>query len=90
MHLFQILIITKQVEVFIPLKHTDDKITKSLTILLIMTPLFILLSSTIKKKELETLDYPEHTIRIGNILLVSYIILTIAVLFGLMILIPKK
>ena len=89
MHLFQILILTKQVETFIPIKPTDDKPTKYLIMFFIMAPLFFLLTLTIKKEELKTLEYSQDKIRTGNIRLVSYITLTTIVLFTLMFLVPK-
>ena len=89
MHLFQILILTKKVETFIPIKPTDDRLTKYIIMFFVMAPLFLLLALTIKKEELKNLKYSEAKVRTGNILLVCYIISTIIVLFTLMFLVPQ-
>ena len=90
MHLFQILIITKQVETFFPIKSTDDKPTKYLIMFFVMAPFYILLTLLIKRKDLQSLHYSDQKLRKGNILLIVYIVLTMVLLFGLMFLIPKN
>ena len=80
MHLMQLLILTHQVDRFIPIKSTDTKTTKYLIMALVLLPIFLLLSLILKKEELKSLSYPADKIRKGNIFLVAYIVLTMALL----------
>jgi hypothetical protein len=89
-HLFQILIITRQVDTFIPIEPSDSRLTKYLIMLLIMSTLYFLLTLLIKKNELLELKYSEEKIRKGNITLVCYVILSVMLLFSLMFLVPNR
>jgi hypothetical protein len=59
-------------------------------ILLAMAPLYFALALLIKKRELQALHFSAEKIKKGNFLLVAYIVLTMALLFVLMVFIPKN
>jgi hypothetical protein len=89
-HIFQLLIIVNKVDFILPLKKNDGWPLKYLKMALIFLPLFLILNVLVKEKDLRSLKYPIDSIRKGNIAIVVYIMLSVALLFLLIILIPKK
>src|SRR5436309_10695886 len=89
MHLFQVLILIHQVDTFFPFKSTDNRLTKYLFMALIFLPIFFLLRLFIKREELQSMSFPKDKIKRGNILLIAYVVLTMALLIVLMVFIPR-
>jgi hypothetical protein len=58
--------------------------------LLVFLPIFILLKLIIKKDELTSMEFSKAKIKNGNIFLIAYIVLTMAVLILLIIFIPTQ
>ena len=80
LHLMQLLVVTHQVDIIIPIKSTDTKATKFLIMSLVFLVILFPLSMLIKKEELKSMSFPSDKIKRGNIFLIIYIILTMAVL----------
>jgi hypothetical protein len=58
--------------------------------LLVFLPIFILLKLIIKKDELTSMEFSKAKIKKGNIFLIAYIVLIMAVLILLIIFIPRQ
>ena len=83
MHLMQLLIVTHQIDTIIPIKSTDTKTTKFLIMGLVTLVILFPLSMIIRKEELKSMRFPADKIKRGNIFLIIYITLTMAVLIML-------
>ena len=83
MHLFQILILINRVDEFVPLEKDDDKGIKYLKMALFFTPIFLLLTIIVKKKELDLMHFESTVIKRGYIFLILYIVVSFAALIFL-------
>lgn len=81
LHIFQLLVIFNGMNLF-PSGATPGsaRLIRYLEMGLLLVPLFLLLSVLIKKRELQSLQYDESKIKQGSIYLISYIVLSVALL----------
>jgi len=89
-HLLQIFILTNSVKKYINYSPGDDLWTKRLAVLWIMLPIGLVLYLLLPPKTLNTLKYEEEEIRRGYFYLITYIILSFALIFILAFLQTKK
>lgn len=86
MHVFQILILLRKTE-FIPINPSDSKDTKWLIMLLIMLPIYFLLTLLVKKNELQKMkeeySYSWDKIFKWNVWFIIYIVLSFSLIFVL-------
>jgi hypothetical protein len=83
-HLFQLLIIINRVNDVIPGSEDETRPIKYLKIALFFIPIFLLLALFIKKDELKKMHYDSSVIKRGYFYLVSYLIISFAILILLM------
>lgn len=88
-HFFQILIILDSVTL-LPISSNDLRIEKYIKIALFFLPVFLLVRLLVKPAELERMQYTNEKLKRGGILLISYIFLSIVLLFVLMFIYSKK
>ena len=79
-HLMQFLILTDLFNTVIPSSFNYSRSERYLFWALISLPIFIFLALLIRERELKELKYSAKKIKKGNILLITYIILNIALL----------
>ena len=92
MHLMQILVIIDKAKV-IPTSSSGDKLTRFITFLVIMTPIYLLMTFLYKKSDYPILKekYDPNWDKVfkGNVWLVIYIILSFSLIFILTFLFKK-
>ncbi len=88
-HIFQLLIIFDKVHL-VPIKDGDIRIVQYLKFSLLFLPVFFIIASIVKKRDLENATYDESAIKTGGILLTVYIIISLIILFTLMFLFSEK
>jgi hypothetical protein len=86
MHFFQILILTDQVEKFIPLKSSDNKAYKYFVMFLVMAPMYLLVHIIIPKRKLLVTNFKVEKVRKGYVFLILYGVLSFSLIFVLAIL----
>ncbi len=86
MHLMQLLILFNKTDL-IPIKASDDKLTKRIIMLFVLVPIYFLATKLFKKSDIEPLKekygYNWDKVHAGNILLILHIILSFALIFVL-------
>ena len=86
MHLIQLLILFNKTDL-IPIKTSDDKLTKRIIMLFVFVPIYFLVTRLFKKSDFERLKekygYNWDKVHRGNILLILYMILSCALIFVL-------
>ena len=69
----------------IPIKSSDDKLTKWIIMLLILIPIYLFVTKLFKKSDIEPLkekhDYNWNKVHSGKLWLIIYIILSMALMF---------
>ncbi len=83
-----ILVVALDIDKIIPIGSTDDKSTRYLKILLLMSPIFFLLFFSVKEKKIEELQENLEQSGYDNemlhrVLLFTYLFVSLAVLIGL-------
>ncbi len=85
-HILQLLALFNKIDL-IPIKSSDDKLTKSIIMLLILIPIYLFVTKLLKKSDIEPLkekyDYNWDKVHSGNLWLIIYIILSMALMFVL-------
>ena len=83
-HLFQIMIVFNKVYL-IPINVGDDKFSKRIAILLVMIPIYLLMTRLFKKNDIhlmkEKYELNQDKISRGNISLIAYTIISFAFIF---------
>jgi len=78
-HLMQLLILFNKADL-IPIKTSDNKLTKSIIMLIVLIPIYLFVTKLFKKSDIERLkekyDYNWDKVHSGNIWLIIYIILS--------------
>ena len=91
-HLMQVLILLDRVNV-IPINPSDNKTTKGLTLLLVMLPIYLLMTRLFKKSDVGSLKekYGRNWDKVfsGNVWLVIYMVLSFALMIVLAFLTKK-
>jgi hypothetical protein len=86
MHLMQILILINKTDL-IPIKSSDDKLTKRIIMFFVFIPIYLLMTRLFKKTDIEPLkekyDNNSDKVYSGNVCLIIYIILSM-VLIGVL------
>lgn len=90
LHIFQILIVFNLVETAIAINKNDLQITKYWKIAIFLLPIFLIVYSLIKPKDLRNLKYEDNKIRRGNIYLIIYSISSFILLFILAFLFARR
>lgn len=85
-HIMQLLIFFNKTDL-IPIKNSDEKLTKTIIMLLVFIPIYLFVTRLLKKSDIEPLkekyDYNWDKVHSGNIWLIIYIILSMALMFVL-------
>ncbi|HXB91016.1 MAG TPA: hypothetical protein VNU72_01950 [Puia sp.] len=79
LHIFQILVLAGEVSL-IPTKDSNTKAENYLIIAVCLVPLFLFMRALVPKASLLELNYEESSIRKGNIVLIAYIVGSVALL----------
>ena len=82
LHVFQILVLFDKTSL-LPTSTGNARAVNFLIIALCLLPIFLLISRLIKKSDLQEMHYEEGKIKKGNILLILYIVASIALLLFL-------
>ena len=92
MHLMQILILLNKVDI-IPIDPSDNKTTKRVIMILVMLPIYFLMTRLFRKSDIESLkekyDNNWNKVFSGNVLLVIYMVLSFTLIFILAFLTKK-
>lgn len=83
LHIFQVLIILDRVN-WLPMYPNDTKIVKYGKLALFLLPIFLIIAFLVKENDLRKADYDESKIRRGGRYLITYVILSVIILFVLM------
>jgi|SRR6186713_1350138 len=89
LHFFQALLIFHGFS-FLPFSRSDERVMTYLKSILISIPLFICLFFAVKKDDLKSAEYSDLKVRRGYYLLISYIVLSVAALFLIIIKFPQE
>ena len=92
LHVFQILVIFNGMDLLpaTSAKPGTERLIKYFETAIFLSPLFLFLSLIIKKKELQSMHYEEKKLKKGNLFLIIYIILSMALLIFLILLKKNK
>ncbi len=84
LHFLQILILLDKVNL-IPINYAGNKLAKRLIIFFVMLPIYLLMTQVFKKSDIESLkekyDYNWDKVFKGNVWLVIYFLLSMALIF---------
>lgn len=85
-HLMQVLVLFNKTDL-IPIKTSDDKLTKAIIMLFVLVPIYLLVTRLFKKSDIQPLkekyDYNWDKVHSGNIWLIIYVILSMALMFAI-------
>jgi len=89
LHLFQIAILTNQVDTIFPFDSSDNIFKKYFLMGVVLLPIFLLLRLIVKESELRQMTFSKKKIKRGYFFLVGYFVLTMASLMLLIIFFPR-
>jgi hypothetical protein len=82
LHIFQVLVLFDKVSI-LPTSTRNTRAENFIVIALCLIPIFLLMAFLIRKSDLQEMNYEESKIKRGNMLLIIYVVSSIALLLFL-------
>jgi hypothetical protein len=84
-HLFQLLIITDKVDLFLPTDRDELRILRYAKAALFLLPIALFVGLSVKKSDLAAANYEDSFVKKAGAYLVLYIVLSVSLLFALIV-----
>src|SRR5688572_30213409 len=83
MHLYQVFVLTNLYETIIGTNSTDSRLTRYFIMAIVALPLLVFIRLLINESEIKNLQYPQAKIKKGNVILITYLVITIVLLIAI-------